>query len=100
MIANEYAHLIEIDNCPYIKDTRYKVQDIALNYLAYGWSPDEMHRQHPDLTKAKICSAMAYYYDNQEDLDQQILDEEEEIKKLRSQSSQLTRQELLARLGK
>ncbi len=28
--------------------------------MAYGWSPEEMHFQHPDLTLGQIYSALAY----------------------------------------
>ena len=98
MIATEYAHLEIITGVPFIKGTRYKVIDIALNYLAYGWSPDEMHMQNPDLTKSQICSAMAFYYDHQYEMDRQIMKEEKDIRGYRERSNQITRQELLARL--
>jgi len=40
--------------------------------LTYGWSPEEIHREHPHLTLAQIHSAFAYYYENQEKLDAEI----------------------------
>lgn len=98
MLATEYAHLTTMEGIPVIKGTRYKVIDIALEYLAYAWSPDEIHRQHSDLTKSQICSAMAFYFDNQEEIHRQILEEEQEIQKYRANSKQVTRKQLLARL--
>jgi hypothetical protein len=40
--------------------------------MAYGWSPGEMHFQHPDLTLGQIYSALAYYWDHQEEIDNDI----------------------------
>ena len=31
-----------------------------------------MHSQHPHLTRGQICSALAYYYDHQDELEQAI----------------------------
>lgn len=98
MIATEYAYLTIVDDTPMIAGTRYKVMDIALDYLAYGWSPEEMHRQHPDLTKAQICSAMAFYYDHEQEIHNQIEREEYEIEEHRAKSKQLTKAQLLARI--
>ncbi|NQT38205.1 MAG: DUF433 domain-containing protein [Planctomycetes bacterium] len=54
------------------RSPRVRVAQIAMDYLAYGWSADEMCRQHPDLTKAEAHAAMAYYFDHQEDIDAEI----------------------------
>ena len=43
-----------------------------MDYLAYGWSVDEMCRQHPSLTPAEAHAAMAYYFDHQEEIDREI----------------------------
>ncbi len=54
------------------RNPRVRVAQVAMDYLAYGWSPDEMCRQHPDLTKAEAHAAMAYYFDHQEKIDDEI----------------------------
>jgi uncharacterized protein (DUF433 family) len=51
---------------------RVRVAQIAMDYLAYGWSPDEMCRQHPYLTPAEAHAAMAYYLDHQAEIDAEI----------------------------
>jgi uncharacterized protein (DUF433 family) len=51
---------------------RVRVAQIVMDYLAYGWSPDEMCRQHPYLTPAEVHSAMAYYFDHQAEIDAEI----------------------------
>src|SRR5215831_1490821 len=33
----------------------------VLDKLAYGWSPEEMHPQHPDLTLGQINAALWYF---------------------------------------
>jgi hypothetical protein len=51
---------------------RVRVAQIVMDYLAHGWSPDEMCRQHPNLTKAEAHAAMAYYFDHQSEIDTEI----------------------------
>ena len=50
--------------------------------MAYGWSPEEIHFQHPHLSLAQIHGALTYYYEHQSDLDAQIRRGLEESDKL------------------
>jgi hypothetical protein len=43
-----------------------------MGYLAHGWSPDEMCRQHPYLQPAEVHAAMGYYFDHQGEIDAEI----------------------------
>ena len=43
-----------------------------LEKTAYGWSPEELPFQHPYLSLGQIHSALAYYWDHQDALDQDI----------------------------
>lgn len=52
-----------------------RVSQIVMDYLAFGWSPEEMCRQHPHLSPADVHSAMAYYYDNRPEIEQEIMHE-------------------------
>jgi len=56
----------------WIAGTSSKVIEVMLDKIAYGWSPEEMHLQHPHLPLAKIHTALAYYYDHQDAMDAQI----------------------------
>jgi len=38
----------------------------VLDKIAYGWSPEEIQYQHPQLTLGQVYSALAYYADRQE----------------------------------
>ena len=51
---------------------RVRVAQIVMDYLAHGWSVDEMVRQHPHLHTAEIHAAMAYYFDHQAEIDSEI----------------------------
>jgi len=58
---------------------RVRVAQIVMDYLAFGWSPDEMCRQHPYLKLAEAHSAMAYYFDHQPEIDSEIRTELDEV---------------------
>jgi uncharacterized protein (DUF433 family) len=70
----EYAHIEKAEGEPAcLRQTpRVRVAQIVMDYLAYGWSVDEMCRHHPYLTPAEAHAAMAYYFDHQEELDREI----------------------------
>ncbi len=56
----------------WIDKTNVKVVEVVLDHLAYGWSPEEMHYQHSQLSLAQIHAALGYYYDHRTDFDAQI----------------------------
>jgi hypothetical protein len=62
--ADQPAHLSRLP--------RVRVAQIAADYLAYGWSADEMCRQHPYLKPAEAHAAMAYYFDHQPEIEAEI----------------------------
>jgi uncharacterized protein (DUF433 family) len=66
---------------------RIRVAQIVMDYLEYGWSVDEMCQQHSYLTPAEAHAAMAYYFDHQAEIDQEIRDEVEQVKRDQSSSS-------------
>ena len=57
---------------PIIQGTTTKVVELVVEQIAYGWSPEELHFQHPDLTLGQIHCALAYYWDHQKELDRDI----------------------------
>lgn len=73
VVETRYEHVIlNEQGIPMIAGTTMKVIELVLNSKAYGWSPEELHFQHPYLTLGQIHSALAYYWDHQEELDQDI----------------------------
>lgn len=68
-----YEHIrLDEAQVPLIAGTRVKVIELVLDHLSYGWSPEELHFQHPHLTMGQIHSALAYYWDHKAELDQDI----------------------------
>src|ERR1043165_6787008 len=61
------------------KHPRVRVAQLVMDYLAYGWAPDETQRQHAHLTLAEVHAAMAYYYDHQTEIEAEIEAELEEV---------------------
>jgi uncharacterized protein (DUF433 family) len=57
---------------PIITGTTMKVVELIMAQMAYGWSPEELHFQHPYLSMHQIHSALAYYWEHKEKLDLDI----------------------------
>ncbi len=78
-----YEHIILNEkNQAVIGGTKIKVIELVLDKIAYGWSPEELQYQHPQLTLGQIYSALAYYADHQEEIDKEIETQLEQIDKL------------------
>jgi hypothetical protein len=54
---------------------RVRVAQIVMDYLAHGWSADEICRQHPYLMPSEVHAALGYYFDHQDEIDSEIRDE-------------------------
>lgn len=95
--ATQYPHLTIDDNGTVrIGQTRYRVQDLAAEHFHYGWSAEEILRQHPDLRPEEVYAALTYFYDHSE----QILTAIEKAAAFAEQKQQvqrLSRAELLKR---
>ena len=72
--AIEYPH-ISIGNDGIVrlrKNPRFKVVHLAAEHFQYGWSGEEILRQHPDLEPGEVYSALAYFYDHRDELIEEI----------------------------
>jgi hypothetical protein len=89
MTLTTYPHIEKLENQParLQRIPRVRVAQIAMDYLAYGWSVEEMCRQHPYLTLSEARAAMAYYFDNQDEIDREIRGEWEQVEREKSQYS-------------
>ena len=82
-----YAHLAFTDTgVPIIAGTTTKVIEIAMDYAAHRWDADEIQRQHPTLARGQIHSALAYYFDHQDEMDRQIAEQVAEVDALRQKA--------------
>jgi uncharacterized protein (DUF433 family) len=84
-----------------IEGTTTRVIQVALDKITQGWDADEIHAQYPYLSLGQIHSALAYYYDHQEELNAEIDRRDREVERLRAQAGrQFTRAELEERLAR
>src|ERR1700745_668754 len=84
---------IEIDarGVAWVAGANTKVKEIVLDKLAYGWSPEEMHFQHPHLSLAQIHAALSYYYGHQEELDADIERRHKDVEKMAAKSADIAK---------
>ena len=63
--AGVYPHIvIGDDGNARIGNTRYKVEHLAAEHYHYGWTAEELLRQHPDLRPEEVYAALTYFYDH------------------------------------
>jgi uncharacterized protein (DUF433 family) len=71
----QYPHLkFDADGTARIVRTRYKVIHLAGEHYHYGWSAEEILRQHPDLRPEEVYAALTYFYDHRERLVKEMHD--------------------------
>jgi uncharacterized protein (DUF433 family) len=85
-IEVRYPHVEKVDGQPArpSKSPRIRVAQLVMDYLAHGWSADEMCRQHDYLTPAEAHAALLYYWDHREEIDREITDELNEYERERA----------------
>jgi uncharacterized protein (DUF433 family) len=67
--AIKYPHLTTADDGSVrIGNSRYKVIHLAGEHYHYGWTAEELLRQHPDLRPEEVYSALTYFYDHYDEL--------------------------------
>lgn len=82
-----YGHIILGEHdVPIIEGTTMKVVELARAALAYDWSPSQLHAQYPYPTLGQIHSALAYYWDHQAALDQDMERRRQRVAALRRQA--------------
>lgn len=87
MPASTAPHIhLDSRGVAWIDDTNTKVVEVALDRIAHGWSPEEIHFQHPHLSLGQIHAALGYYYDHQAEMDSDIRRSVQEAERLREQA--------------
>jgi uncharacterized protein (DUF433 family) len=70
-----YPHIeITGDGHARILGTGFKVRMLAEEHQLSGADAIELQRAHPHLSLSQVYSALAYYYDNKEEIDREIAD--------------------------
>src|SRR5258708_33614996 len=84
----------------WIDQTNVKVIEVVLDKLAHASSPEEMHFQYPHLSLSQIHAALAYYYDHQAAIDEQIEQSASRYEQLRAEAGETPFQKRLKDTGK
>jgi uncharacterized protein (DUF433 family) len=86
MTITATAHILLDDaGVAWIDDTNVKVLEVVLDWQAQGWSPEEIHFQHPHLSLAQIHAALSFYHDHRDEIDRQLQARREFADDLRAQ---------------
>jgi uncharacterized protein (DUF433 family) len=84
-VVKESRHIALDDRgVAWVEGADIKVIELVQEHLAYGWSADELHEQHPDLTLGQIHAALSFFYDHQQEFETQLRTADEEYTRLRS----------------
>jgi uncharacterized protein (DUF433 family) len=80
-----YEHIVlDAQGQAVIAGTGMKVKQLVAEHLNWGWSPEELHFQHSQLTLGEVYSALAYYWDHRTEIDQAIQSDVEYVRDLRA----------------
>lgn len=52
----------------YVTGTRLRVQDIALEHVFQGQTPEQIVREYPSLSLGQVHAALSYYFDHREQI--------------------------------
>ena len=87
LTATRYEHIVlDERGVPRIAGTQLRAIDLVEAKHANGWTPEQLHEQHPELTLGQIYSALAYYWDHQEELDAAIATRRQALEQLKRQT--------------
>ena len=88
-IATIYPHIEKLQGDPahLRRMPRIRVSQIVIDHLNHGWSADEIVIHYPHLKLAEVHSAMAYYFDHQQEIDGEIEVEQRLIEESRQNAS-------------
>ena len=94
----DYPHIRKVDGgvASLERQPRVRVAQIVADHLGYGWSAEEILRQHPHLLPAEVHSALAYYFDHSPEIDAEIAAEIADLDRATAQPASSLRLRLLA----
>ncbi len=58
---------------PVITGTKFPVRSVVSYVLRQGTTPEELVAEFPHITLAQVYDALSYYYDNQNEVDQELV---------------------------
>ena len=83
-----YPHIEKATGHParLTRHPRIRIAQLVMDYLAHGWSAEEMCRQHEYLTPAEAHAALLYYWDHLDEVDAEIREELDGYERERAQT--------------
>jgi len=101
MLTSATTHIcLDERGVAWIDATNTKVIEVAQDMIAHGWSPEEIHFQHPHLSLAQIHAALGFYYDHREEMDATMRRSLRGAEKLRVQADDSPLHKRLREMGK
>ena len=93
----DYPHISKDSSAPAHLERlpRIRVAQIVADYLGYGWSAEEIIRQHPHLTPSEVHAALGYYFDHREEIDTELSAELVELDRMATEPPSALRLRLL-----
>ena len=86
--ATAIPHItVDAEGHAWIDNTNVKVIEVVLEHLAYGWSAEAIHENHPHLSLAQAYAALAWYYDHQAEIDSEIARQSDQAMILREMAA-------------
>jgi uncharacterized protein (DUF433 family) len=81
---------VEIDDrgVAFVGRTRMKVSQIVAERKAWGLTPEQIAEQHDTITLAEVYTALAWYADHRQDIDDELAASAEFVAVSREQSAQ------------
>ena len=84
---------------PCIAGSRIRVQDIYVWHELQALSADEIVSRFPQLSMGDVYAALAYYWDNQEEIQKQMQEETELVEQMKQKYPSLLKQKLAGKDG-
>ena len=74
MSVMEYPHICKVHGevARLQRLPRVRVAQIVADHLGYGWSAEEIVRQHSHLLPSEVHAALAYYFDHRSEIDAEL----------------------------
>jgi uncharacterized protein (DUF433 family) len=92
-----YPHIsVDDKGVARIAHSRYKVLYLAGEHHLYGWSAEDIRREHPDLRPEEVYAALTYFYDHRDEMVRQLQENAAYVDSIRGNSTP-SRAELLER---
>jgi uncharacterized protein (DUF433 family) len=97
MRTARYPHIKTTSKGPRIAGTRIEVSTLAIAHIVHGWSALEIQREFPTLTLGQIHSALAYYFDQRDELNRSVAEADAQVGHVLEKLESLAPRERLAR---